>query len=112
MSGAMKPCPRCTYPVLTAQREARDKRRFIRSAWDHSRARGLTRFVLVAMASNVDPGGVCTLTVSRLALLCGCSKIAVKQGRARLVELGEIVAIESSGGSGVGGIYRVRNLKN
>ncbi len=109
-SGAMKDCPRCVYPVITAQREARDKRRFLRGAWNHSRARGRVRFLLIAMSSNVDASGICALTVPRLCFLCGCSSRTLKQDRAELVALGEVVRVESSGGSGIGGVYRVRLL--
>lgn len=69
--------------------------------WDHSRARGVTRLVLLALADHAGAdGGDAYPSVARLAERCGVGERTVQDAIGRLVELGELVVDRQAGPRG------------
>lgn len=109
MSGP-KACPRCTYPVLTAQREAKQRKRFVGYVLADSTAKELAHLLLLVMAHHADKDGECELANTNLARLCRCSEPSVRANLKKLLELGEIVQVSSGGGRGNIAVYSLRAI--
>lgn len=70
--------------------------------WEHSRAKGSARLVLLALADHAGAdGGDAYPSVGRLATRCGVSERTVHEALRILAELGEIVVDRNAGPRGV-----------
>lgn len=67
--------------------------------WEFSRAKGLARAVLVAIASHCDENGYCYPSQTRIAKRAGVSRPTVKKYIAACIELGELVQAKRAGGN-------------
>ena len=108
MSGSPKPCPRCNYPIITARREARERKRFAGYALKDSMASGTAHLVLLVMAIHADANGVARLPVQKLAKLC---RLGTSTTRAKLIELvsmGELIQSAKPNGRTNCGEYLLR----
>ena len=73
----------------------------LRNIWDHSRAKGSEKLLLLAIGDHVNDknGGLAWPGTTLLAEKTGLSRVFVKVLRARLVKLGELVIAEPGVGS-------------
>jgi pyocin large subunit-like protein len=75
--------------------------------WEHSKAKGSARFVLLALADHAGAdGGDAYPSVRRLAKRCGLSERSVQAALTVLRELGE-VEVEANAGPGGTNRYRI-----
>jgi hypothetical protein len=65
--------------------------------WKHSKAKGLTRIILLAIADMINEQGLCWPSNACLAKKCRVSKRAIQENIRKLVRLGEL-KIEQGGG--------------
>jgi DNA-binding transcriptional MocR family regulator len=76
--------------------------------WDHSRAEGLTRLVLLALADHADHDGYAWPAVSRVAQKCRVSRATVQRAYRDCEAAGELERVRPGGtGAGDTALYRV-----
>ncbi len=75
------------------------------SVWERSRATGMTRLVLLAIADHADDAGRAWPSFARLAERCRMHRSSVARAIRQLIEFGELAVVEK--GQRCGNIYQI-----